>query len=181
MKYAVVFLCNSFIIIAGCNLLKTREVEPPYDRATTFLPPTSADIVLNNFRRSVIDYKIDNYMKCFVDTSERNYVFVPSSYYGIFYSWDLESERTYMLNLGKPSFTPTLNFIYRDSIITGDSVGYYVDYYLEYPHNINEVSKVRGGMWLYLQKNKQGFWSIYRWEDIRTETDSTWSYLKANI
>lgn len=179
MKFHKLILLTAVCINSGCTL---REVEPPSQGTVIFRPATSPDIVLLNFRNSIIEYNIDYYIRCFTDIPERIFVFVPSDYFDVFSNWDVESERRYFQNLGKPLTPPSLNIFVQDSTTTSDSASYILDYDLNYPHRKNNIScAVQGKMWLYLSRSKQGLWSIYKWKDMKTITDSTWSYLKANI
>ncbi len=171
-------------IIYGCDLFQTREPQQPSQSSSTHEPPASASIVLQNFRFSVTEYNVVNYMSCFADTSLRRFVFVPSNFFSAFNQWSLESERQYFLNLGTPpsSTPPTLSFSIQDSSLSSDSVRYFINYRLFFPHHRTDVSQtVEGNMQLFFIRDAQGLWYIYRWEDSRTTTDSTWSYLKANI
>lgn len=170
--------------IFGCDLFQTREPQPPSQNSSTHEPPGSADAVLRNFGSAIREYNVVNYMGCFADTSFRQYVFVPSTFSSAFVQWSLESERQYFLNLGSPPPTtsPVLNMAIVDSNLSSDTARYTINYFLFYPHRRTDVSQiVQGNMRLYLGRNTQGFWYLYRWEDSRTTTDSTWSYLKANI
>lgn len=168
----------------NCDLLRTRDPEPPTQSTSTYEPPISADIVLRNFRFSIIEHNVVNYMNCFADTSFRQYVFIPSTLSGIFSDWDLESERQYFLNLGAPqvNILPVLTLSVTDSSFSSDSASYTINYSLYYPHRRTDLTQlVRGNMRCFIGRNAQGLWYMYRWEDSRTTTDSTWSYLKANV
>ena len=180
----VLFSLLLTIVIIGCDLFQTREPQLPTQNSSTREPPASAEIVLRNFRYAIIEYNVDNYMRCFADTSLRQFVFIPSNYYGVFNQWNVESERQYFLNLGAPpsNTPPTLTVTVIDSSLSSDTARYSINYRLFFPHHRTDVAQtVQGNMQLYFLRDQQALWYIHRWEDSRTTTDSTWSYLKANI
>ena len=123
-------------------------------------------------------------MRCFIDstTSAKKFSYTPSVGYEIrMMNWGLEDERRYFQNLiHVREGQPTIEFIQTmPANITPSSMEYTMDYILNYPHHQNGISKgVRGFMHLYLGTDNQQRWLIYKWEDVKTSTDSTWSYLK---
>jgi hypothetical protein len=173
--------------LSACDLFQTREPEQPSQTTSTFIPPTSYDLVLRNLQFAVSEYNVDNYMRCFVDSAYRRYEFIPAPeararFANIFNTWSLESERRYFQNLGAPSIgAPSLTFPSQAPIYTGsDSVIYNLNYTLYFPHRKAGIPQVvQGNMQLYLGVDPRRLWSIYRWQDSRTTTDSTWSYWKA--
>jgi len=172
------------VLVSGCDLFQVREPQPPSQGSSTHEVQSSSASVLRNLKSSIAEYNIDNYITCLVDSSVRPFVFVPSSYYAVFNSWGIESERQYFLNLGAPAAgtPPSLTLTMQDSTVTADSVRYSMSYRLFFPHHRSDVAKtVIGNMQLYLLRESHGLWFIYRWEDSRTTTDSTWSYLKASF
>ena len=171
-------------MMQSCDLFQTREPQPPTQSSSTHEPPSSPESVMRNFRYAVIEYNVDNYVSCFSDTSLRQFVFVPSNYYSVFNQWNVESERQYFLNLGSPPAItpPTLTLAIQDSSFSSDTARYSANYKLFFPHHRTDVAQnVEGNMQLYFIRDGQGLWSVYRWEDSRTTSDSTWSYLKAKI
>lgn len=175
------------VFLASCDLFQTRDPEEPSQSSSKFTPPGSPEIVLENFETAVEDANVDNYMRCITDssTSGRMFTFLASAdFQGFFGSWNRSDERQYFLRLGKPSaafpaltLTPT-----QAADRAADSVIYYLEYTLFFPHGKPGVSQfARGNMQLFVGKDFRGEWSIYRWIDFRTLTDSTWSYLKASI
>jgi hypothetical protein len=173
--------------LAACDLFQTRDPAMPTENTSTFTPPTTYDIVLRNLQFAFAEDNVDNYMRCFMDSTVRRYEFIPAPeararFPSIFSQWSLESERRYFQNLGLPSNgAPSLTFPNQAPIFTGaDSVIYNLNYTLFYPHKRDGVPQaVQGNMQLYLGTDTRKLWSIYRWQDSRTTTDSTWSYWKA--
>ena len=175
------------LLINGCDLFKTRDPESPTEGTSTFKPPVTPEIVLENFKSAIQEHNVDNYMKCFVDTSvsSKTFLFTPSAnIQSLIPSWTLEDERRYFQNLGQPiSSAPFLSLSnLKTENRTPTSIEYTMNYLLFYPHRLTSVSKqVNGYMHLFLEIDKQQRWSIFRWDDTRTTTDSTWSYLKYHL
>jgi len=184
----VILFAFLLVLESGCNLFKTRDAQPPTQASENVSPPVTPDIVLTNLQGAVQAHNTDNYMKCFVDTTVAGsppFTFVPSAdFQGIFHDWQLEDERRYFQNLGAPTGgVPFLTFGNLQQINQASTTTEYtMDYILFYPHHQASVpTEVRGYMHVYLRTDGQHGWSIYRWEDTRTTTDSTWSYLKAHF
>jgi len=182
MKF-VGFILMVFLL-GGCEL---RDPEPPSEGSSAFKPPVTAEIVLDNFKSAVIDHNVDNYLRCFIDTSAstRKFSFSASGdFQGIFANWGKEEERRYFENLGPPAQSvPVLEFSdLREQNRTSISTEYTANYLLFYPHEKSGVAKqVRGYIHLYLTLDNQQRWAIYQWDDRKTVTDSTWSYLKYHV
>ena len=186
---AAAALLAAMVWCGGCDLFQTRDPESPTASNTTRTPPVTPDIVLTNLQAAIREHNTDNYMRCFVDTTIAGappFAFAASGdFQGIFRNWQLEDERRYFQNLGAPVINaiPALTFANRQEINrTSTTDEYTMDYLLYYPHQQQSITQeVRGYMHLYLQTDGQHGWSIYRWEDTRTVSDSTWSYLKAHF
>lgn len=141
---------------------------------------------MQNLKNSVEDYNVDNYIRCFSDPeiTNRTFKFIPAAVTGIdrtiFNNWTIESERQYFINLGKPPFgrASLLLTNRRDVYISSDSVVINYDYSLFYPRS-NQNYNASGNAQFYLSVDKNGNWSIYRWEDFNTTQAITWTYIKA--
>jgi hypothetical protein len=175
----------SFVAMEGCDLFQTREPELPTQNTSTFETPTNHDIVLRNLTFAISENNVENYMRCFVDTTLRPYEFEPSpEEQSKFVLWNLESERRYFQNLGA-SLSGTSSFsdsIYSRNVTSGPpaSAIYFMNYLLYVPHQDSRAPRVvRGNIELYMVEDSLHRWSIYRWVDKKTTADSTWSYLKA--
>jgi len=183
--YAIIFL---FFLVQGCDIFETRTPEDPSQQSSTFIQPTTPDIVITNFKNSIEEYSVDNYVRCLVDAafSDKNFEFVPSQEAGIdgviFQGWNRDSERQYLLNIGKPQFGSAGLILTNKRItnVTSDSVVYNFDYVLYYPHNRENYPKsFSGNLQFYLAVDQNRNWSIFRWMDFKTTSPNTWSYLKA--
>lgn len=187
--HAIFFVITVSLVHPGCDLFQTRDPEPPTQTSSGFKQPVTSDIVLDNLRTAVSEANADNYFRCFADTGSGAppYLFNPSpevlgGFAGVFSAWSPEEERTYFRNLGVPqNAAPSLGFSNQHQLITSaDSVIYSMDYLLFYPHRRAGVPlSVQGRMQLHVGVDRQGRWSIYRWQDFKSTDDSTWSYWKA--
>jgi hypothetical protein len=172
----------ALVLAAGCDIFQTRDPAPPSQTTSTFEPPVTPDAVLRNLQSAVRENNLDNYMRCFVDTTFRPFEFVPSqdvrANFGI---WTLEDERRYFRTMGATTDgTPLLTNAIQNTTFYSDST-YNIDYTLYFPHKEASAPKlVRGNMLLHLAVDAQGRWGIDRWGDNRlpSSADSTWSYLK---
>lgn len=184
----VLFCC----LLHACDIFHTRTPEPPSNPTSTFNPPTSADIVLNNLKFAVAEANTDNYIRCFSGgASSPPFLFIPSAdaaslYASVFQDWTIEDERIYFHNLGVPSQgTPFLTYENQQLVFSNsDSVIYTMDYKLFFPHqSAGEPQLVSGSMQVHLAADKQSRWSVYRWQDFKIPQDTlqTWSYLKAKF
>jgi hypothetical protein len=179
---AVLVLALPALGLAGCDIFQTRDPAPPSQTTSTFEPPVTPDAVLRNLQSAVAEDNVDNYMRCFVDTTFRPYLFVPSqdvrANFGV---WTLDEERRYFRTMGLTTDgSPLLNLSIQNSTFFADST-YTITYALFFPHRQAGVPTfVRGNMLLHLAIDPQGRWAIDRWDDNRlpAATDSTWSYLK---
>ena len=172
--------------VSGCDLFQTRDPQQPAQTKSSFNTPVTADIVIDNLKSAIAEYNVDNYIRCFVDTAARPYEFIASqeiqgNYPGVFSHWTLENERQYYVRMGQPAGgAPYLSDSTLSSIVGSDSVMYLMSYTLFFPHTRTDIPKVvQGNMQLSLGVNNQGLWSIYRWQDFKTVSNSTWSLWKA--
>lgn len=190
MRCKAVITVSAFlaaISVQSCDLFQTRDPEPPSQSNSTFDPPVSPDIVLHNLQFALTEYNIDNYIRCFVDPTVQRYEYIASqevqaNFSNLFAQWNLEAERRYFQNLGPPTnASPFLTFSNQQTIsVSSDSVIYNMNYTLFFPHRRSNIPQaVQGNMQVSLGTDNQRRWSIHRWQDFKTMSDSTWSYLKA--
>ena len=177
------------VSVYSCSL---RSDEAPTTSRTTFVPPTSPDLVIVNLQFSVIEKDVNNYMACFVDTgySVRRYTYVPDVIsqiqYPIFQNWKLTNEKTYfnsMLSLTDPNATSNVFFSAPTLSTLSDTAVYDADYLLHVDHQKTNVAKtLKGKIRLILSSDSRNLWSIHKWIDFQsTSNDTTWSVLKANF
>jgi hypothetical protein len=176
------------VYIQGCGIFETREPEPPVNIRSTYITPTSAEIVIQNLEFSILEKNSENYTKCI---SLLNYQFVPDArslqtYELIFQSWNPVSERQYFENLLAQTNQNSSSVLFLDNErltqYTSDSATYQADYVLVFQHNkVNVPKSARGNLSITLAADNDLFY-IRRWEDFRqNDTNFTWSEFKANF
>jgi hypothetical protein len=183
-----------FLYFSACtNPFTTREIEDPEinKNSDIFDQPVSPDIVLNNFRFSLLQKNISNYMNCLADPAQEydflfRFVADPTMEMEKFIDWDLNYERIYLNTVFKQSTTISLEFLdpvtFTNISQTPDSVQ---TNSFKYELRIlfeNEQILYSGFTRMKLAKNTNAIWAIYYWEDTKIdETDAkSWSNLKAN-
>lgn len=187
MKLSTNIILFTFsIIFLKCNIFETRTPEPPSQQSSQFIQPVTPDIVFQNMKNAIEDYNVDNYIRCLADPeiTNKTFRFIPAAVTGIdraiFNNWTIESERQYLINLGKPPYGKATLLLTnrRDVFVSSDSVVINYDYSLFYPRT-NQNYNANGNAQFYLSVDRNGNWSIYRWEDFNTSQAITWTYLKA--
>jgi hypothetical protein len=180
------------VVLSGCDLLQTRSPENPSQAGSTFVPPTSADIVVTNLQASIREKNKQNYLRCLVDTtiSNRTFEFTPTvearaNNPGVFEGWTIASEDQYFKNLSE-SRSDGLSSLDLSNTTTnalaGDEVLFSGKYRLIFQHQNSSVAQeARGNLQFYISRDQQGTWSIYRWIDLRDTSDVTWSDIKASF
>ena len=175
--------------VYSCGL---SDAETPVTSRTTFIPPTSPDLVMVNLQYSVIEKDINNYMQCFVDTnySPRRYTYVPDVgsqiQYPIFQFWKIANEKTYYTSLmSLTNINSTSNLFFSNTTLNSfaDTAFFDADYLLRVDHQKTNVAKnLKGKIRLILSADSRNLWSIHRWIDIKSDNaDTTWSVLRANF
>ncbi|MFA6232611.1 MAG: hypothetical protein WC824_00310 [Bacteroidota bacterium] len=180
------------LLCSACGLFETRDPEPPTSGSSTFVPPTSPDIVLSNLENAIAEKNTENYVRCLIDTlnSNRQFSFVPTSsaagrYAPTFADWSLQSERAWFAAM--KAFAPKdaasyLNLQGRFSVIAADSAIYEGSYEVVFQHGVANVSEtVRGNLQFVMQIDRNSVWSITRWIDISLNDETSWSEWKGRF
>src|SRR5512145_2681132 len=102
-----ILLAITFSILCACeNPFVTRVPEPPEGSGSRWIPPFSAEIVIENLRNTISDRNGENYLRCFSDSSRvsRRFQFIPeitvaNNNPGAFVNWSLAQERDYFSQL----------------------------------------------------------------------------------
>lgn len=191
LKLFARFACCA--ILFSCeNPFATRAPEPPKNSGSRYIPPFSAEIVLENMRNAISDRNVENYLRCFTDSSRTGERFryepdaaTVNQYPGVFNQWGLAQERDYFSQLRAALPTDSLRSLRLDSLQTitfNDSAQFVRAYELNVRHKQQSAGapgQVRGELRFWLRKDQFGEWSIYRWADFATGQAQTWSALKA--
>jgi hypothetical protein len=186
-------LTIAVLVVSSCA---TRTPEEPTGNRGTYEPPTSPQIVIENFRNAVIEKNTQNFMLCLADPtrSRATYVFEPSAEVGarfqaIFQSWSLNRERQAFLSLiARLPTDVSLGLEFTNGSVafsSPDSLVWVGEYRLSTKLDLAGVPNVlTGTMVLSIQPEASGLWSIARWGDAKRAADtleSTWSILKAQL
>jgi hypothetical protein len=192
----IILLVSISIVLGGCDLFSTRTPEEPNKKKSSFVPPTSASIVISNFINSITEKNVDNYIACLADTSQGDrfpFFYRPSSeasatYSSTFMSWNLFSERRYfstLLNATPTDIIPAISLINgKFDVLSPDSAVFTSSYLLSVKHTIDALAKSYAGtLQLTIVPRTSGLWSIRTWYDIQNTSDSlqSWSILKARL
>lgn len=191
LKFQIITLL--LIFSQGCeNPFTTREPEPPEQTTSTFISPSSPDLVFINLQLAFSERNAENYIRSLVDTtrSDRAFEFIPdqgvaAAQPGTFLNWNLEEERRYLVQLLQS--TPrdsafSLLFTEENRIEDAQTATFTQNYAIVARHSIessNIPKEYRGQSRFLLERNETGDWAIYRWEDFTNGTDPPWSELKA--
>ena len=188
MKTAFIFL---LIGLASCDLLTTRDSEEPTTSGNNIIPATTPDILFNNFKASLEDKILENYLASFVDGSflKKSFKYFPSagsnSQYPALNNWSIESERQYFRNLKSISSqgkSITLSLFNSSNTTFGDSAIYQFEYKLTLVASDQSISGDYTGntqFKIYLDSRNQ--WVIVEWNDFRKNNSKSWSDLKGRL
>jgi|WetSurSiteA1Bulk_404760.scaffolds.fasta_scaffold17533_3 hypothetical protein len=184
-------ILSAIYLLQGFYSCALREDESPVTSRSTFIPPTSPEIVVANLTFSIIEKDVNNYMQCFTDSnySVRRYSYVPDVasgiQYPIFRFWTLTNEKNYFQGmLASTNNEATSNlFLSNQTVNTfSDTAFIDADYLLRVDHQRVDVPKtLKGKLRFILSSDTRNLWAIHRWIDIQTNNDTTWSVLKANF
>ena len=176
------------LLLNGCGLFDTRSPESPVDDNSVFIPPTSADMVIDNFLVAINTKNIDNYSNCFTDS----FNFVPSTdanlnYPNLFEQWQMTNERKYFSNLvnalGQSNNVEIILANTKYETQTSDSIVLFADYNINLELSNEFDTKYSGTLSLTIIPIQNGIWAISNWIDFHNDgnTNKTFSELKAKF
>ncbi len=188
----LIFFASVLCISIACeNPFVTRTPEPPEGLGSRWIPPFSAEVVIENLRNAIADRNVENYVRCFSEVSRvgRSFRFDPeitvaNNNPGAFVDWGLVQERDYFSQLRVALPFDSLCALRLDSLQTnlfGDSAQFFYGYDLTARHRRQAAGvpgRVKGELRFWLLKDSYGEWSILRWVDFATGPVQTWSALK---
>lgn len=189
VRYNAILSILFLLSFQGCGIFDTRSPENPATIRSTYVPPTTAEIVVDNLSYAILEKNSENYNKCL---STEQYTYVPDSksqlnYHEIFQNWNTQSEKRYIENLISHTNISSSSVLFLDNrsytLISSDSVSFTAQYIVVFQHEVSNVPKsAKGNVTLYLSTDQNQLFYISRWEDFRqNDTDFTWSELKANF
>jgi len=186
------FLILSLVfLVISCDLFTTREAEDPNQNRSNFETPSSASIVIKNFKNSLIDKNVQNYLACFVDTlfSRKIYSFSASSEALSLYQmqgWGINQENGYLnaVITKVPKDFP-ISLTLTDTVYSnlgGDSLIYSASYFLNIPFQTGEPYSLNysGNLEFKMLRDERSLWVIYLWKDTKSQTLPSWSELKGS-
>ena len=178
----------ALLTVGGC--FNVRQPEPA-TAAADWLLATQADILLDNFQRSIQQVNPATYERCFVGPS---FQFLPDPVAagrapGIFDQWRLDQERAYFQRLASRTSATAGNSLtltyppQNASFITPDSQQIQATYRLRLfqQETAFKQSNFAGTALLTLVRRPgQNEWKIAAWQDTRLQPDdNVWSEVKA--
>jgi hypothetical protein len=193
MKFRIAkyYLLLFLFLFSACDLLSTRQAEPPNASRDNFLPATSPEILFSNLTNSFKDKVVENYIACFSDPAytDKAFNFVPTSsasvIYAAFSNWDLSSERGYFSNLVNtlPETTPIiLSLSQLGSTQYSDSAVYDFSYVLNTNFSSENISPTyQGNLKFTVVLDNRQQWVISRWIDFEKTGSPSWSELKGRM
>jgi hypothetical protein len=179
------------IFFYSCNFFSTREPELPTSTSTSQIPATTPVILFNNFKSSIEEKILDNYLLCFVDAAflNRKFKFIASANSLIqnptLNDWGIEAERQYFNNLKSISLEGNSLKLNLNNLVNtsfGDSAIYQYDY--EFNVNTKDPSisgTYKGTAQFKINLDKRNQWVITSWQDISKDNSKTWSDLKGRL
>lgn len=184
-----------FVLSLSCQWpFDTREPEPPKVQRSTWIQPTSPEMVLTNMKNAIAEKNIENYMRCLVDSvhSTKTFVYVPDPVVAntnptLFRQWDIARERNYINQVFAvlpADSSRRLVFQELPSTVTPDSAVLKRNYELVLKHILPPKDfprEARGQAEFWLAKNDAGDWAIYRWIDAGIADAPSWSALRASF
>ncbi len=179
----------TILITNGCDLFDIRDPEPPDQSRANYLPPTEPRIVIENLKNSFLDKNVQNYIACLVDTIfvSKKFTFLPSSeaastFIFLTQDWSIFDERKYfssMTSKVSKELPITLNLTNENySSLSGDTLLYTANYFINIPHNSSEPKSYAGNLQFNMVRDSRSNWSIYFWKDTKSGNLPSWSELK---
>lgn len=178
------------LFITSCDLFTTREEESPKNLGSTFVPPTTPQLLFENLKNSLSEKILENYMASFVDSaflsSDFKYVAAAGAEatFQTLSDWSLSAERIYINNVFSTvqQSRITLSLTNENSTPLGDSSFYFYDYALTVPtENSDLPSTYQGSVEFTIRLDNRNQWVITRWRDIQIDNLPSWSELRGRF
>lgn len=177
------------LYLNGCGIFETRDTQPPVTIRSTYIPPTSPEIVIDNLSFSILEKNSENYFKCL---SPENFRYIPDSksqliYGQIFDAWNQQAEKRYLDNLISQTNPTSSSVLFVDNErithISSDSAIFQADYIFVFQHQkVGVPVSSKGNVNITIATDANDLFYIRKWEDFRqNDTDFTWSEFKANF
>lgn len=190
----IVPIAAFFGLLISCDIFEPRTPEEPTAARGNFIPPTTSDIVIENFINAINERNAQHYVQCFADPAltERAFEFIPTQraqgqFAALFEEWDVQDERMYFENLiSSIPDNATLNLsLHNDQFESqsSDAATFVASYILTAEHT-NEGFPYfifEGTLRFELSTDQANNWSIFRWADLPSGEQRSWSELKGTF
>ncbi len=192
MKYLIKIILIFQLLLFGCDFFGTRKAEIPTSPGSIYQPATTPDILISNFRNSLADNNVVNYLICLADSNftSRKFHFSPSAsavsqFPSLTDDWDLKHEEQYFNNLVSKvlnNATISLNFDNINSSQFSDSLIYSASYTLTVPLTDQTIPEnYQGDLKFTMIRDARSVWVIYNWQDTKNSDVPSWSELKGRF
>lgn len=190
----IVYCAAAIVSLASCDMFEPRTPEEPTDARGNFIPPTTPDIVIENFINAINERNARHYVQCFVDPTSGDYEFefLPTQraqiqFGALFDEWSVQEERMYIENLiSSVPVHATLNLTLQDGQFESQAseIATYISSYSliaqhsneGYPHYV-----FTGTLRFEIITDQTNNWAIHRWADFPSGDDLSWSELKGTF
>ena len=162
--------------MVGCDILTTRDAEPPDDTRSSYMDAFERKTVIQNLINAFADKNTDDYLKSFPEINFTNklFQFVPSSTaltrYTIWNDWNLSSEFQSFNNM--KTFVPdefpinlSLSSSDNSFSVFGDSLKYSSEYFISVPQINGDQLNFQGNVEFSMLRDSRSIWVIYFWKD----------------
>lgn len=167
----------SVLLVSGCELFETRKPEEPTGNVEwNYFPITSEQAWDNLTFVFKYDENIDKYGTILTDDFRFYFDAQDVHDYSLPPSWNKHSEVTMR---GLITISVSIDYqpiVDKEDLIQADKATYNRDY--EIRKGSTDDILFAGSMSVYLRRDVDGFWRIYRWEDYRKGQYVSWGRLK---
>lgn len=192
LRTIIYILC--LVLFASCDLFDPRTPEEPTAARGNFIPPTTPEIVIENFINAINERNAQHYMQCLIDEtiSEKEFEFVPTQgaqgqFPALFDEWTRINERRYLDNLissipDNATLSVQFEGIHWESPSSFEA-SFRASYRLianhtndSFPHYVFE-----GTLQFELTTDQTNNWAIFHWTDFALDDKMSWSELKGTF
>lgn len=176
------------LLLAGCELFDTRDPQSPAGDQGSWETPQQPRDVLTNLGLSLFEKNAANYLRSF-DADSFLFIADPAvqQQQPSIAGWDYAREQSHINSLFSEGSLPSdsavfVVFTQTDETVLGDSAQVIASYSLTAQLALaGRPGDMRGESQFWFRVGREGYWVISRWTDLRTESEASWSDLKALV
>jgi hypothetical protein len=182
---AVIILSALWLPGAGCGLFETRQPQTGDETAGNWVPPTQAEIAVENLQRAFEGGVISDYQRSLTD----DFIFTPDDSdvatfqqerpgEDVYGDWttQVEVQTAEAIRTGASELSLTLTFLTEELVPTGRLRKYQ---YVLLVTEAGTTTDYRGEAWFTISQITGGDWAISAWEDVASDPQiQSWGYLK---